>query len=71
MKKETAQQISLLMLEFSAKLNESVELVAAEGDANDTKYYKTIVGKLMGEMLIEIMNPIYKEHPDLKPPQLR
>ena len=29
------------------------------------------VGQIIGEMFVEIMNPIYAEHPDLKPPQLR
>jgi hypothetical protein len=70
MKKEIAQQISSLMLEYAAKLNGSVELVMANASAEETQRYKRAVGTVMGEMLIEIMNPIYAEHPDLKPPQL-
>jgi hypothetical protein len=29
------------------------------------------VGKIMGEMLFEVMNPLYKKHPDLKPEELK
>ena len=71
MKKDVAQQISSLMLEFGAKLDSSVELVVANGSAVEALRYKRAVGKILGEMLVEIMNPIYAEHPDLKPPQLR
>jgi hypothetical protein len=71
MKKEIAQQISSLMLEYGAKLDSSVELVMANGSVEAALRYKRAVGKIMGEMLVEIMNPIYAEHPDLKPPQLR
>jgi hypothetical protein len=34
-------------------------------------HYRRIAGKLMGEILIEILNPIYAAHPDLTPPGLR
>ena len=71
MRKEIAQEISSLMLEYGAKLDSSVALVMANGSAEEAQRYRRAVGKIMGEMLIEIMNPIYAEHPDLKPPQLR
>jgi hypothetical protein len=71
MRKEIALEISSLMLEYGAKLDSSVALVMANGSAEEAQRYRRAVGKIMGEMLIEIMNPIYAEHPDLKPPQLR
>ncbi len=71
MKKEIAQQISSLMLEYGAKLDGSVALVMANGSAEEALRYGRAVGQIMGEMFVEIMNPIYAEHPDLKPPQLR
>jgi hypothetical protein len=70
MKKELAAQLSTLMLEYGAKLDPSVELVTANGSEQEALRYKRAVGRIMGEMLVEIMNPIYAEHPDLKPPQL-
>jgi hypothetical protein len=70
MKKEIAQQISALLLECGANLDKSVELVSANSSEDEALQYKRAVGKIMAEMLLEIMNPIYSEHPDLKPPQL-
>jgi hypothetical protein len=67
MKRKVAENISQLMLEFSERLNESILLVQDEGNLEDTLYYKKVIAKIMGEMLIEILNPIYSEHPDLKP----
>jgi len=33
--------------------------------------YRDSVSKILATMLLEIMNPLYVEHPDLKPEQLR
>jgi hypothetical protein len=70
MRKEIARQISSLMLEYGAKLDSSVALVAANGSAEEAALQ---AGDRQNDqrMLIEIMNPIHAEHPDLKPPQLR
>ena len=70
-KKETACQVSALLLEFSGKLDNSVALVASDGKADETAYYKRIVGKIMGEMFVEVRRPLYSEHPELKPPELK
>jgi hypothetical protein len=68
--KETARRVSDLMLEFGAKLNESLVLAKERCTESEFKAYRTVVGKLMGEMLLEVMNPIYASHPDLKPKEL-
>ncbi len=71
MKREIAAQISTLMLEHAAKLDQSIQLVMTNGTEDEVVRYRRAVGKIMGEMLLEIMNPIYSEYPDLKPPQLK
>jgi hypothetical protein len=68
--KEVASRVSQLMLEFGAKLNESVALAKERCSDAEFKAYRTVVGRLMGEMLLEVMNPLYAEHPDLKPKEL-
>jgi hypothetical protein len=70
MDKATAKQISVLMLEYGAKLDESVKLVKQTCSEDDFRKYRDAVGKVLGYMLLDIMNPLYKEHPDLKPPDL-
>jgi len=71
MKKETAAAVSKLMLEYGAKLNDSVRVVMETCSKEEFHTYRRAVGKVMGTMLTEIMNPIYREHPDLKPQKLR
>ena len=68
--KEIADQISELMLEYSAKLDQSLKTVMDTCSEQEFKQYRDAVGQLLGIMLMDVMNPIYIEHPDLKPAQL-
>lgn len=54
----------------NVELNESVALAKERCTDAEFKAYRTVVGTLMGEMLLSVMNPLYKEHPDLKPKEL-
>ena len=69
--KETAKEISDLMLELGAKLNASVVLVRDTCEASEFNAYREAVGQLMGTMLIDVMNPLYSVHPELKPEELK
>jgi hypothetical protein len=62
-----AEHVSKLMLEFGSRLNESV--VAVRDSCSDAEFqaYRIAVGKVLGEMLLEVMNPLYQAHPELKP----
>ena len=42
-----------------------------ETDLAEAQRYQHAVGRILADMLLEVMNLIYAEHPDLKPPQLR
>ncbi|HFU8550256.1 TPA: hypothetical protein ACH7IY_001190 [Escherichia coli] len=68
--KTVAAEISVLMLEIGAKLDNSVSLVQKSCDESELNTYRSAVGEIMGRMLIDIMNPIYKQHSELKPEQL-
>ncbi len=52
----------------TAQLNESVAQVRDECGAEELHAYRRAVGKVMGEILLEVLNPLYAEHPELKPP---
>ena len=67
---EVAKQINELMLEYGKKLDLSVKLVFENCSKQELFDYRRAVGKVMGNMLTEIMNPLYKTHPDLKPNEL-
>lgn len=70
MKKDVAETISKLMLEYGAKLDGSVKLVMDTSDAKEFEVYRAAIGQIMGTMLVDVMNPIYREYPELKPPEL-
>jgi len=63
-----AKQISELMQDCSSRLDKSIALVRDECDAEDLKTYRRAVGKVMGEILLEVLNPLYAKHPLLRPP---
>lgn len=68
--KEAASQVSALMLEFGAKLDKSLELVQERCSNEEFEAYRNVVGILLTEMLTGVMNPLYAQHPDLKPKEL-
>jgi hypothetical protein len=70
MDRATAQRISALMLDYGAKLDESVDFVKTRCSDEEFNRYKEAVGRILGNMLLDIMNPLYEEHPDLRPPNL-
>ena len=64
---ETAKQVSDVMLDVSSRLNESIILVQDTCSEDEFKDYRRAVGAVMGEILLEVLNPLYKQHPSLKP----
>jgi len=67
---EVAERVNALMLEIGAKLNASIADVGSSCPEEEFANYRHVVGKIMGAMLLETMNPIYAAHPGLKPSQL-
>lgn len=68
--KGVAREISNLMLDFGAKLDASLILVQQKCGPEEFKRYKKVIAPIMAEMLLEVMNPLYAKHPDLKPKEL-
>lgn len=69
--RDIAKQIVDLMLQFGARIDQSVELVQSHGTEEELTLYRRAAGAVMGEMLIEVLNPIFEQHPELTPAQLR
>jgi hypothetical protein len=67
----TARQLSELMLDMGARLDASVALVRSTSTESEFIRYRNAAGGLMGAMLLEIMNPLYAAHPQLKPDALK
>lgn len=71
MTNETARTVSDLMVAIGKQLNDSLSLVRSSETEEDFDRYREAISRMLVLMLVEVMNPIYAEHPDLKPAQLR
>jgi hypothetical protein len=69
--KDVAVEVSKLMPEFGSRLDTSVALIQAKCSATELQAYRRAIGKIMAEMWVEVMNPLYGRHPDLKPKELK
>ena len=65
--KSVARQISDLMIEFSARIDRSILTVQEKCSPEEFKAYRLATAKVLGEILLEVLNPLYDEPPDLKP----
>jgi hypothetical protein len=65
-----AKEISDLMIEFSGRLDGSIAMVMGQCPPEEFAAYRRAVGRIMGEMLLEVLNPLYAEHPSLKPAEM-
>lgn len=68
---DIAREISELMLDYGGKLDKSVALVREKCTSEEFQEYRRAVGKVMGEILLDVLNPLYQSHPSLKPPEMK
>jgi hypothetical protein len=62
-----ATKISKLVLEANRLLNEAIS-IAQEGAANDEfSEYQRRTGFIMYSILEQLLEPIYRKHPEIKP----
>jgi hypothetical protein len=62
-----AKYVSALLLEVNGRLDESVAIVKERWPEEDPSYRRA-VGKVLYELYAELLNPLYLNHPTLKPP---
>jgi hypothetical protein len=67
MDKQTAAQIRELLLECAGKVDESIGLMQKSSSQDEFQEYRRAAGRIMGAIYFEVLEPIYREHPDLQP----
>ena len=67
---ETAKYVSELVLEIKERLSESIESVQDSCSPENFLNYRRRVGTLVYSIFEQILDPIYIQHPELKPPEL-
>jgi hypothetical protein len=71
MTKESARRLSELMLHLSGQLNESVRMIQQKESDEEFKRYRKAVAHIMGSIWDQVLGPLYAEHPELEPPELK
>jgi hypothetical protein len=66
--KQLAADISERVLRVNDLLNEMANLVQKNGEESELRPFCFAIAKVSGELLLEVANPLYRAHPDLKPP---
>jgi hypothetical protein len=64
---DTAKQISEQMLEVFRRLDESVELVRGTCSPEEAATYCKSIGRVVGPIVMNVLEPLYEENPSLKP----
>jgi hypothetical protein len=64
----TAKKISDLISEIERQLAGSLETVQQRCPQEEYRAYKKAVGRVVGALLFEILEPLYEKNPALKPP---
>jgi hypothetical protein len=63
----TARQISDLMQDVFCRLDESVTAVRQSCSPEEAAAYCEAVGKVVCPIVMDVMEPLYERHPELKP----
>ena len=68
---ETARAVEQAMQQCSSILNESVRLVMETCPDEEFKAYRKTIAQVMGDIYLEVMQPIHRRYPDLEPKELK
>jgi hypothetical protein len=65
-----AKELSHLLARVGGLLNQSAAFVRDHDTEENFIEYRTVIGKLMGDMFLDAMTPLYKRFPELLPDYL-
>ena len=65
----TAKRVSELMYDFQLKIQESLEAVKRACPPEEYATYKEAIGKVASRIVFDVLEPLYDQHPNLKPPE--
>lgn len=71
MSRDNAKVILELVLRHCAEQDATLASIRSMCTDEEYSTYKQMIGRSMGEMLLEVINPIIGLYPDLKPPELK
>jgi hypothetical protein len=69
--REAAKIILDTVMRHSGEQNNALLDIQPLCTEEEFSSYKQMIGRSMGEMLVEVINPILRDYPDLTPPELQ
>jgi hypothetical protein len=67
---DQAKEISHLLLRIGAHLQQSAAFVRDHDTAENFTQYRDVVGKVLGDLYLDAMVPLYHRFPELQPDYL-
>lgn len=71
MKHDVAEQIVSIMQRVTREMDESISLVQQQCTDEEFIEYRRAAGRVMGYLFTDIVRPIFHEHPDLVPDEMK
>jgi hypothetical protein len=65
-----AKQIADMLLEMSGQIEQSIALVHDQCTETEFLSYRRAAAEVLASILDEFLNPLFKEHPRISPPEL-
>lgn len=60
MNKKEAEELSVLLMQVSGKLDQSVRFVMDKDTKENFESYRSNAGKVMGELFLEMLQPLWE-----------
>ncbi|WP_157959166.1 hypothetical protein [Marinomonas shanghaiensis] len=70
MNKTEAEELSILLMQVSGKLDQSVRFVMDKDTKENFESYRSSAGKVMGELFLEMLQPLWVRYPELRPKEM-
>ena len=67
---DTAKYVLRVFLTINEQMNDSIRTVESQTSQEEYKAFKRGVGHVMYEVFEQIVEPICKRHPSLRPPEM-
>ena len=70
MNREDAEALSILFLQIASRLDQSAAFVRDKETKENWDKYRHAVGHVMAAVSLDLAEPLWARHPDLRPQQL-
>ena len=67
MQEKTAREIVETMLNCGKSLNHAAEIAKNDMPADELGEFNRVIGAIMGDILTNVLNPIFEKYPELIP----